>query len=505
MRQIAHLSLNRLLGILPKGLVVWGAALLLLSGGCARKEEFSGPGPVAIKEKGINSWILNNMRYYYYWNSRIPRQVDTTPAPNLFFRSLLVPEDRFSAIIQKIEAPRSLDLSFEVGVTADDPGFEYSYIYLYTISRIVGQVLYVKEGTPAWNAGLKRGDLYWKVDDTPLNYLNYPSLIENRGNTFRLTLLNRERLAQGVQADEKQITISKVPYFEDNPIAFDTIYRSPSGNAGYLVYHFFAPGNSTGAFRFDTRLNQIFKTFREAQANAVILDLRYNRGGYESSAKLLSSLLVPNLSDQLLFCKKQYNSSYSADIARYYRADAQGYFPEYFTTRANGALLENLNTPHLTLYVLTSSSTASAGELLINSLRVYMDVVIIGETTVGKNMGSIALTQDENPDNPWEIHPLVVKVFNAQGESDYSGGFAPDTTIEETVLLYRYGDSRDPLLAEALQRISGGEAAAGLRNETPSRLDPLHEAPFKPLSSSVNRREAMLHTQKPTISGRDDF
>lgn len=494
MKWFVHPTPYRLAGLLRNSLIVTGILFLLLSAGCAKKEDFSLPGPASIKEKGINSWILNNMRYYYYWNTRIPQTVDTTPPPSLFFDNLLVPEDRFSVMIEKIEAPRSRELSFDVGITADDPGFEYRYIYINNINRIVGQVLYVKEGTPARNAGLRRGDLYWKVDDSPLTYLNYSSLIENRGNTFRLTLLNREQLAQGVQADEKQVTISKVAYLEDNPIAFDTLFRFPTGNAGYLVYHFFAPGNSTGSTQFDSRMNQIFRSFREARTTSIILDLRYNRGGYESSARLLSSLMVPHLTDQLLFSKKQYNSTYSADIARYYRADGQGYFPEYFLTRANGAVLENLNQPDLTLYVLTSSATASAGELLINSLKVYMNVVIIGETTVGKNMGSISLTQEDNPDNPWEMHPLVVKVYNARGESNYSGGFIPDATVSESVLLYRYGDSRDPLLSEALQRISGTERATSLRT-----------IPFQPLSSSITRKEPLLRVQKPAISGRDDF
>ncbi len=476
-------------------------ALALLITNCTKKEDFSLPGPDSIKETGINSWILNNMEYYYYWNNRIPEGVDTSPAPPAFFSSLLVPEDRFSVMVEKIETPRSQSLLYEVGVTADDPGFEYQYVYLSSISRILGQVLYVKEGTPAWNAGLKRGDLYWKVDETPLNYLNYYSLIESKGNSFRLTLLNKERLALGVQADEKTLQITKTDYLADNPIALDTIYRLPEGNAGYLVYHFFAPGHSGGSATFDNELNQIFKRFREQEVSAVILDLRYNRGGYESSAKVLSSLLVPNLSDELIFSKKKYNQTYSADLKRYYATDTEGYFVDYFVTRANGVMLENLNKADAVLYVLTTSSTASAGELVINSLKVYMDVVIIGETTVGKNMGSITLTQDENRDNPWEMHPLVVKVFNAQGESDYAGGFAPQTAISEELLLYPYGDIRDPLLAEALDRIS---PLADLESET-SLPRSVKSQPLQRLSSSVNNREALLYIEKAPTSDRDTY
>ena len=484
-----------------KRFIVTLFAVALLTTNCTKKEEFSLPGPDAIKKTGVNSWILNNMQYYYYWNTRIPEGVDTSPAPPAFFSSLLVPEDRFSVMVEKIEAPRSQSLFFEVGVTADDPGFEYQYIYLSSISRILGQVLYVKEGTPAWNAGLKRGDLYWKVDETTLNYLNYYSLIDSKGNNFRLTLLNKERLAQGIQADEKIVQITKTDYLVDNPIALDTIYRLPAGNAGYLVYHFFAPGHSGGSATFDNELNQIFKRFREQEVSAVILDLRYNRGGYESSAKVLSSLLVPNLSDELIFCKKRYNLSYSTDLKRYYATDTEGYFVEYFVTRSNGVMLENLNKADAVLYVLTTTSTASAGELLINALRVYMDVVIIGETTVGKNMGSISLTQDNNPDNPWEMHPLVVKVFNARGESNYAGGFAPQTEITEELLLYPYGDIRDPLLAEALDRIS---PLADLESET-SLPRAMHSQPFERLSSSVNNKEALLYTEKAPTSDRGGF
>ena len=83
----------------------------------------------------------------------------------------------------------------------------------------------------------------------------------------------------------------------------------------------------------------------------------------------------------------------------------------------NGANL-NLNT----LYVLTSSQTASASEMVINCLAPYMDVVIIGGTTVGKNVGSRNFS---SPELMITMNPIVCKIYNSEGKSDYESGFQP--------------------------------------------------------------------------------
>lgn len=119
----------------------------------------------------------------------------------------------------------------------------------------------------------------------------------------------------------------------------------------------------------------------------------------------------------------------------------------------NGANL-NLNT----LYVLTSSQTASASEMVINCLDPYMDVVIIGGTTVGKNVGSKNFS---SPELMITMNPIVCKIYNSEGKSDYESGFQPAYSgyvVNEMSDMSRFlpfGDTNEALLSTALGAIDG--------------------------------------------------
>ena len=122
------------------------------------------------------------------------------------------------------------------------------------------------------------------------------------------------------------------------------------------------------------------------------------------------------------------------------------------------------------VYVIATNSSASASELVMNGLAPYVDVVHIGETTRGKNEFSITMVDDPgndyiynksregsiNPENRWAIQPLVGRNENADGFSDYTDGLAPDIFLEEDYgNLGVLGDVNEPLLAKAIERITG--------------------------------------------------
>jgi carboxyl-terminal processing protease len=85
-----------------------------------------------------------------------------------------------------------------------------------------------------------------------------------------------------------------------------------------------------------------------------------------------------------------------------------------------------------------------------------MEVFLIGDVTYGKNVGSISLYDEDDPSNKWGLQPIVVKVSNSLGQSDYGNGFTPNVLHEDNSLyLYPLGDSREALLAQALGQITG--------------------------------------------------
>jgi len=138
------------------------------------------------------------------------------------------------------------------------------------------------------------------------------------------------------------------------------------------------------------------------------------------------------------------------------------HFEEEFLAAGSvrATLLNNLNLERL--IVLTGEYTASASEQLINGLRAYMPVILIGKTTYGKNVSSLSIYEENDPKNRWGIQPIVAKVFNSLGESDYTAGFAPDIELTELSVYDQsaLGDTSELLLNAAISLIFDRNTAA---------------------------------------------
>jgi C-terminal processing protease CtpA/Prc len=251
--------------------------------------------------------------------------------------------------------------------------------------------------------------------------------------------------------------------YEENPVFLDTIYHVSNKKIGYLVYNFFAQDNGSGDIIYEKELNNIFGEFKSAQIDELVLDLRYNPGGAVVTSIALSSM-ISNCTKTDIFGIAQYNSLldeyFQVEEGANYNKD---YFVENLERYNNGRLVEEVPINQLglnRLYIITSQRTASASELVINGLKPYMNVYLIGETTVGKNMGSITIYEtdaEKQKTNRWGMQPIVVKFANKNGFSDYGKGFAPDNELSESYAtpLVALGDVNEPLLNETLNVISG--------------------------------------------------
>jgi C-terminal processing protease CtpA/Prc len=243
-------------------------------------------------------------------------------------------------------------------------------------------------------------------------------------------------------------------YFAENPIYLDTIYTVANNKIGYLVYNFFARDNGDKSNNYDKELISKLSNFKSKGVNEMVLDLRYNSGGAVSSAIALASALVKNRSTKNVLTTSQYNSILHNALIK---EEGANYNKDYFIDKIIGTTvaIPEMNLPRL--YVLTSGWTASASEFIINGLKPYMDVILIGETTYGKNVGSITIYEDDDPKNKWGMQPIVVKFANSLGFSDFTAGFTPDYEIDEfeNLYLYSFGDTNDPLLGKALSLITG--------------------------------------------------
>lgn len=395
----------------------------------------------------VNLWIVENMNNYYYWREQLPKQLDYSLRPDQFFASLLYkydaalrPDgDRFSWIQENAE-----ELQASLSGESRSTGMQFKLYRIQANSNeIVGVVLYVLPDSPADDVGIKRGDLFTKIDGQVLTTANYSRLLYGNEpeKTIQLVAI-KDGEEQLVFQETEEKTISQKT-LQENPILLDTLLTIGSKKIGYLVYNQFnpSPNNANGSNSYDKALQTFVGELKANGANELILDLRYNGGGYVSSARHLASLIAPNVTTKDIFAIKEYNSVMTSALTKQYGED---YFNDYFLD-----ISENIGSQLERIIVLTSKTTASASELLINGLQPYIKVVLVGDTTVGKNVGSITIV-DQAKKIKWGMQPIVSKSFNSRKQSDYTSGFTPDIYVNETIRLYPFADTRDQHLSAAL-------------------------------------------------------
>jgi len=126
-------------------------------------------------------------------------------------------------------------------------------------------------------------------------------------------------------------------------------------------------------------------------------------------------------------------------------------YGDIFTTAENTVKFAKAGAINLSrVFFIVTGSTASASELLINNLKPYMDVKLIGDTTYGKPVGFFPI-----PIFNYDIYPISFKTVNSAGNADYYTGFAPDDLSSDGVNK-SWGDETEPSLAAALRYISTG-------------------------------------------------
>ncbi|MCE6991721.1 S41 family peptidase [Dyadobacter sp. CY323] len=433
--------------------------------------------------KAVNAWLYEIMNDGYFWYKEMPEEtsLDATSDPYDYFEKLVYQRqtvDRFSAVTDDIDA-----LENEFNGISKIFGISYSLSFIDNGNSNIGIFLnYVVKGSPADKAGLKRGDFLLKVNGTQLTSANYQSLLGgSETTTFTLGTLNGGAIAAASQT----VSITKAEVSED-PVAFSTVISKPAygKTIGYLVYTQFVPGTSADDEKYDNELRQIFADFKSKGVNELVLDLRFNSGGYISSAETLASLIGRNISSSKIFYTEQWNDKYIAYWQKNQGANALNY---NFQTEANN-IGNNLNR----VFVLTSNSTASASELVINGLEPYMEVITIGENTAGKNLFGSLIDDDENRWK-WGAYVMLGQTANANGESDYGTvkGMTPDYIVEDTNVPYKpFADENETLFRKALD-VMGIPAPTSMRTAATKTVDPFKKSLRDDLKT---RKNLMIRT-----------
>ena len=389
------------------------------------------------------------MNLYYYWTNDLPDKDISGKNPEDFFYSLLSDQDRFSWIQPNFqELLNSLQ-----GITLES-GYEFIlYNDRENANGVIGQIAYVKKGSPAENVGLKRGDVFTKINGAALTLDNYTDLLGNISQNHTLTI-ERYNFEDNTFNELGNFDLSAIQ-FAENPNHLDTVYSRNGKKIGYYVYNLFSVGTDSDSAAYAVEMDEIFANFKAEGINHLVLDLRYNSGGAERATINLASLIGSNISDQDIFVKREYNEGLKQALINEYGEESLN---RRFVSKAAN-IGNTLQSPQLT--VLTSSRTASASELLINGLDPFMETFIIGDTTVGKNVGSTSFYEEDNPDNNWGMQPIITKSFNSLNQSDYDLGFYPDIPLKDNDLVkLELGDINEKLLKEALIYLAGTDEAS---------------------------------------------
>lgn len=406
-------------------------------------QENEGPAVDPSSNAAVNSWILNVMDEVYLWLDDLGTPIAESSDPEDYFEALLFrPTDRFSVIYPDYqELINSLN-----GVTLE-AGYEF-VLYRESSSsdntNVVAEVSYIKKNSPASNVDLKRGDIINKINGTQLTLDNYSQLLAEIDGMHTLSYQRYDEASQTYTV-KPDVTLTAVQLAE-NPNFLDTIYTINNQKIGYVVYHFFAPG--PGEIKvYDNEMDAIFGQFKAEGIDHLIVDFRYNGGGFVSSAVNLASLIAPGVSTNSIFSKTKYNEFLMREVEQLRNVQT----PFQAKAQNLGNTLEGNR-----VYILTSSRTASASELIINGLKPYMDVFLIGDQTTGKNVGSIAFEDEENELNEYGILPIVSQSFNSLDQSDYTNGFAPNISVKESIEPLRpLGDINELMLRTAISQITG--------------------------------------------------
>lgn len=383
------------------------------------------------EERRIKSWIKDTMEEVYLWEEFIPDGLDIKDGsePKDFFKKFIYEDDYWSWISDDYyETSELLD-----GITTT-AGYQFYLAYRKDAFSIVGVIEYCMPNSPAEKAGITRGDIFTRINNTNLNKDNYYSLLTQGGEYT----IGFDTISDNTLLPYKDVEISEVESFQEDPIYLDTIYHIGGKNIGYLVYNSFID-------KYNSDLDIVFSQYKSEGISDFIIDLRYNSGGDVSAQKYLANLIAPKSALGEIFSKDHWNELYTD-----YFMDEKGrdFFYSYITSSPSNIDLEGK------FCGLTSSSSASASEGLLNGLEPLLDLTLIGDTTHGKYTGMIVIPDDE--DNPqWALVPIVVKTTN-KNDISVKGGMAPNILLDDNPLDgYQLGDIRETMLAKAIEEITG--------------------------------------------------
>lgn len=321
------------------------------------------------------------------------------------------------------------------------------------------RLLYVDPNSPAGRAGLSRGTQILSINGE--NVLTEDSFLDQWKKSLSMSFIKLEVTEDGIKNREVRLNAAS---YEINPVVKRNILRNGERKIGYFAFNSFTPIQNAKKY-----LTPIFLSFSQEKINELIIDLRYNQGGFQITADFIANLVAPKNADAKIMYTEHYNRQMqdgNSKILKNYKL-----YDEYNRpVIINGKEISLLNidysvTANTTyfnkeeglidlkkVYFIVSNRTASASELLINILKPYMDVRVIGVSednlsavyTYGKPVGSFGI-----PVGQFDLYLGMYELKNANRESNYFKGIKADISLNDDTDT-DFGTQDDPAIAWVL-------------------------------------------------------
>ncbi len=411
------------------------ALIIPLVYGCKKDPDPEPSDPYTLDERARDG-LYDLMEYIYLWNDKMPTvKLSDYPGPDDLLDDLrYTPKDRWSFVTGYDEFIASMQGTF-VGHgirMALGPENKVRVVSLY-------------KGSDLWPKEVRRGWIIEKINDQDIaqiflsgdgaayNTLMGPS---TAGYTNKFDFIKPDGTKISVTSAKASFTINSVTDYR--------ILNLSTGKTGYLAFETFIEPS-------EQELNEAFAYFKANNISDIIIDLRYNGGGYMSIAQQLSSLILEKGDTTKICYKLKYNNAVAADWNESFK---------FIRTDSPLGLDRAV--------FITTRSSASASEVVINSLKPYIQVSLVGDTTHGKPAGMnlwgfpFPTNSNPNPDYEYVFAPITFEYVNSADQGDFYEGMLPDVKANDDITR-DWGDPQEASLAAAIALLEGTKAKSSVQ------------------------------------------
>jgi C-terminal processing protease CtpA/Prc len=407
---------------------------IMIMGSCKKDDE-----PAEITPEMAKDSLYYIMNIYYYWYNLMPA-VDRNAYSN--------PYDLLNAMRYKELDRWSFVADYESFLAQMEGDFVGHGIMVALSEDNTVRIAQIYKNAPLYANGVRRGWILKTVNgyDMAKIFLDgdneaYDAAFgpKTEGITNSFVFEKPDGSIYSVSSTKTKFTINTV-------ILYDTIWLDAAGTkkAGHLVFDYFIIPSSQ-------ELQTAFSFFKANGVTDLIVDLRYNPGGYLDVTQQLASYIGGNSLSGRVFATLSYNNKLQS-LNNTYRFLSSSY---------------SLTIPRVV--VITSRATASASEAIINGLSPHMTVVTVGDTTEGKCVGMDGFVVGKK----YLFSPITFKIVNSLGQGDYFDGLIPDQLATDDIT-HDYDDRREACLKEAILYLQTGSFSgkgAGEFHKTPTRSE----------------------------------